>query len=204
MSRSLLLLSAVVFVFGLSAAWPVPAEGALIPLPVGAGPGQTCNLGLDGNGDGDFDDTPGDTKPVSCMGKGYYCKVPSNSLVGKCSCAFGEFEMPLNFGGTSAFGTTDVCKWVNSQGNKPLLTYVSLLVNIVIALTVALGLVMIVIGGFFYMTAGGDGGRISTAKTFIGAALLGIILALTAFLILNTISPQFASDVREPIFKTTP
>lgn len=165
----------------------------------GAGPGGTCNLGLDSNGDGDFDDTPNDKKAVLCADKGYFCKVPANSPAGKCTCSMGEFEMPLSFGGYSAFGTIDVCKWVNEQSSGPLTSYFNILATFGIVAVVGLGLIMIVIGGYFYMTAGGDAGRIGTAKTFIGMALLGIILALTAYLLLNTISSQF-TDVQEPKF----
>lgn len=66
------------------------------------------------------------------------------------------------------------------------------------AIVVIIGLIMIVVAGYIYMTAGGDSGRVTTAKTFIGSALLGIALALAAVTILNLISPQFAEKAKEP------
>lgn len=75
------------------------------------------------------------------------------------------------------------------------------IVNAATGLVIVAGLMSIIIGGYFYMTAGGDSGRISTAKTFFMSAFLGILLALTAYIILNTISPQFASQLKEPVLE---
>lgn len=82
--------------------------------------------------------------------------------------------------------------------DSPILTYVNLIIRVITGVIVIIALIMTVIGGYIYMTAGGDGKQVEKAKTIIGGALLGVILALTAFLILNTISPQFASQIKEP------
>jgi len=117
--------------------------------------------------------------------------------VGTCECAFGEFEAPFP-GGPSG----DVCLYTATTNDSPLLSYASFFANAIIALTVASGMVMVVAGGYVYMTAGGSAARIGTAKSFIGMALLGIALALTAYVILDTVSSQFASDVVEPELST--
>lgn len=50
--------------------------------------------------------------------------------------------------------------------------------------------VMLMIGGFQYLTAGGAADRVSAAKKRISDALVGLALVLGAFLLLNTISPD--------------
>lgn len=78
------------------------------------------------------------------------------------------------------------------------LGFMSIIVNLATGFVILAGLMSIIIGGYFYMTAGGDSGRVGTAKAFFVSALLGILLALTAYIILNTISPQFASELKNP------
>lgn len=86
----------------------------------------------------------------------------------------------------------------SNSNRKPILRYVGIVINLIIAGIVAIGLISIVVAGYLYVTAGGDAQKVTTAKSLIGAALLGIVLALGAFLLLNTIGSQFASDLREP------
>jgi uncharacterized membrane protein YgcG len=76
--------------------------------------------------------------------------------------------------------------------------YINLIVQLMIAFIIALGLIMVVAGGYMYMTAGGNADRVHTGKTMIGGALLGIALAVMAFIILDLIHPQFASQAKNP------
>lgn len=50
--------------------------------------------------------------------------------------------------------------------------------------------VMIMVGGFLWVTAGGNASQVSTAKSFVGGALSGFVLLLGSWLILNTINPN--------------
>ncbi len=56
-------------------------------------------------------------------------------------------------------------------------------------------MLMIVIGGFMYMSSAGNTSRISTAKTIIWDAIIGLVIALTAWLMLNVIN-QDLRDLR--------
>lgn len=76
--------------------------------------------------------------------------------------------------------------------------YINLIVQMMIAFIIGIGLIMVVIGGYMYMTAGGNAERVHAGKAMIGGALLGIALALMAFIILDLIHPQFASDAKNP------
>ncbi len=104
---------------------------------------------------------------------------------------FGNFEAPL-----SNIDQQSIDTFI--EGENPLVKYVSVVVNLITALIVVIGLISIVIGGYIYMTARGDASQVANAKTWIGSALLGITLALTAWIILNTISPQFTSGLADP------
>jgi hypothetical protein len=50
--------------------------------------------------------------------------------------------------------------------------------------------VAMMVGGLIWLTAGGDSGRVTTAKDIIKSSLLGMILLLCSFLILSTINPD--------------
>ncbi len=54
-------------------------------------------------------------------------------------------------------------------------------------------LFMLTIGGFVYMTSGGNTSTLSRAKGYITDALIGLVLALVAYLILNVINPDLVN-----------
>jgi len=112
------------------------------------------------------------------------------------SCAFGSLEVSL-----PGFGKDKtICDLVNefskdkdgkSVGEEGALrAYASIIANLFIVGIVGIGLIMIVIGGYMYMTAGGDASQVTSAKTVVISALLGIMLALSTFVILRTINPE--------------
>ncbi|MEX0649561.1 MAG: hypothetical protein WD200_01005 [Candidatus Andersenbacteria bacterium] len=84
------------------------------------------------------------------------------------------------------------------RANSPLLTYIDIVVKFVIAIIVVISVISVIAGGFVYMTAGGDASKVALAKTIILSALGGLALALLSWVLLNTISPQFASQLRDP------
>lgn len=69
---------------------------------------------------------------------------------------------------------------------------------------VALAVVfMLTVGGFMYLTAAGNTARMGSAKTVIFDALLGLVLALVAWLFLYMINPDLV-NVRLPSIGITP
>lgn len=103
------------------------------------------------------------------------------------TCTFGEFEAGLP-------GFEDACIDNIVQGGTPFLSLIGFLAPWLVVLVVGTALIVIVAAGYKYMIAGGDGGKVEDAKKMIGAALLGIFLALGSYMLLNTISSQFATD----------
>ncbi|MFA6047410.1 MAG: pilin [Parcubacteria group bacterium] len=54
-------------------------------------------------------------------------------------------------------------------------------------------LLMIMIGGFMYMTSAGNNATMGKAKGYITDALIGLAMAMTAWLLLNTINPDLVN-----------
>jgi len=80
------------------------------------------------------------------------------------------------------------------RGVVPGLTaYIGLVYNFLISIVGLVAGTMIMIGGYQYLTAGGDAARVGAAKTRIGNAVIGLVLALGSFLLLNTINPDLVT-----------
>ncbi|MFH2136487.1 MAG: pilin [Patescibacteria group bacterium] len=67
--------------------------------------------------------------------------------------------------------------------------YISTLYQWGVSITGILAGIMIMIGGLLYLTAGGSPERVSNAKDYISSALIGLILALTSYFLLQTVNP---------------
>lgn len=57
-------------------------------------------------------------------------------------------------------------------------------------LAITLAIFMTMVGGFLWTIAGGNPSRVENAKSYITAALTGLIVALTSYLILQTVNPD--------------
>lgn len=79
--------------------------------------------------------------------------------------------------------------------------YLEYVYDFAIGIAGGLAGVMLMIGGFQYLTAGGDASRVSAAKKKITDSLIGLALVMGAFLILNTINPDLVnmSEIRVPM-----
>jgi len=73
--------------------------------------------------------------------------------------------------------------------NKPWEEYLPFAFNLLIGLSAAFAVVMIVIGGFQYMTTDAIQAK-SAGKERIKNAVLGLVLVISAWLILNEINPE--------------
>jgi len=70
--------------------------------------------------------------------------------------------------------------------------YIPAIYNYLVAIVGIVAIVMIMVGGLQYLTAGSSG-RIAEAKTRIIGAVIGLIVALSAYTILQTINPALIS-----------
>lgn len=78
-------------------------------------------------------------------------------------------------------------------GGQPTLgAQIKTLVNVLLFILGAIAVVMIVIGGIRYSTSNGDSGSIKTAKDTILYAVIGLIVAIMAYAIVNFVVGSFA------------
>ncbi len=84
--------------------------------------------------------------------------------------------------------------------------YVGGVYEYAIGVALTLAGVMVVIGGFQYQTAGGDSSKVSAAKQRITDALIGALLVLGSYVILNTVNTDLTSlsPIRIPTVKGLP
>ncbi len=72
--------------------------------------------------------------------------------------------------------------------------YIGALYRYGVGLAAVLSVVMIMIGGFIYLTAGGSPTQVGKAKDFIISSMAGLLLALFSFIILQTVNPALVNN----------
>jgi len=82
-------------------------------------------------------------------------------------------------------------KDVGGAGEAPLGTRIQTVVNILLYILGAIAVIMIVIGGISYTTSNGDSGKIKTAKDTILYAVVGLVVAILAYAIVNFVIASF-------------
>lgn len=71
--------------------------------------------------------------------------------------------------------------------------YISLVYNFAISIVGLVAAVMMIIGGFQYLTSAGDASKIGAAKKRVTDAIIGLVLALGSFALLNSLNPQLVN-----------
>ncbi|MBP7811358.1 MAG: hypothetical protein KA054_00740 [Candidatus Moranbacteria bacterium] len=79
----------------------------------------------------------------------------------------------------------------SATGNLP--SYVQAVLNAAMIIIVISAVFMISVGGFLYLTSAGNTSRAGQAKGIITDAILGLILALVAYLVLYIINPDLVT-----------
>lgn len=99
---------------------------------------------------------PADVSAVNCD--------PSQGLKQGAECAKGKDQKDKLFGTGGVFTT---------------------IVNVLLFIIGAVSVIMIIFGGFRYVTSGGDSGGVTSAKNTILYAVVGLVVALLAYAIVN-------------------
>lgn len=68
------------------------------------------------------------------------------------------------------------------------------IVNILLILAIVLALIFLVYGGIKWITSGGDKAKVEAARSHLTAAVVGLILALLAYFILNVVVYLFTGQ----------
>ena len=72
-----------------------------------------------------------------------------------------------------------------TQGSRTVAGTIKNIGNILVFLTAAISVVMIILGGVRYALSGGDQGAITSAKNTILYAIIGVIVAVAAYAVIN-------------------
>lgn len=89
------------------------------------------------------------------------------------------------FNGSACSGvsaTSDICK---AKSTDSLKSYVGTIVNIILYILGVVAVIMIIIGGFMYVTSSGDATAVTKAKNTIMFAVVGLVIAILAYAIVN-------------------
>lgn len=110
--------------------------------------------------------------------------VPTVALaVAPAASAEGDFT--LNSGVTSAKGDG-----VNDTASDPQ-TLVKQFVNIFLFAVGALSVIMLIWGGIRYTTSAGDSNKVTAAKNTVLYAIVGLVIAILAYAIVNMVIDKF-------------
>lgn len=79
-----------------------------------------------------------------------------------------------------------------TKGQMTLGESIALVINVLLFLIGAVSVIMIIIGGIRYVLSNGDSTQITGAKNTIMYAVIGLVVALLAYAIVNFVVTQFA------------
>jgi len=96
------------------------------------------------------------------------------------------FDLSMSEGANSAKGVDQAATLFGSAG---IFTTVS---NVMLFLVGAISVIMIIIGGLRYVISGGNSGNVTAAKNTILYAVVGLIISIMAYAIINFVISSFA------------
>jgi hypothetical protein len=65
------------------------------------------------------------------------------------------------------------------------------IVNTLLYVIGAISVIMLIVGGLFYVTSAGDSGRVTIAKNTITGAIIGLVISILAFAIVQFVFTRF-------------
>lgn len=77
------------------------------------------------------------------------------------------------------------CSVQEDPANKGLMDMLNTIINVALAIIGFVAVVMIILGGVQYTTSAGDSGRVKKAKDTIMYGIIGLVVALLAYAIVN-------------------
>ena len=81
-----------------------------------------------------------------------------------------------------------ICK----DKNKNITTTVTGVINIILYILGALAVIMIIYSGILYVLSGGDANNVTKAKNTLMYAIIGLVVALVAYAIVNFVVKAFS------------
>lgn len=98
------------------------------------------------------------------------------------------FDQGLQDGANSAQGQDQATDLFGEQGIFKTIT------NVLLFIIGAISVIMLIIGGIRYVVSGGDAGAVTSAKNTILYAVVGIVVAILAYAVVNFVITSFAAQ----------
>jgi len=108
--------------------------------------------------------------------------VPTTS-----AAPIGVSDLGISYGEKIGLGTRDVRETVAQ------------IIRVAMGLLGIVAVVIILIGGFYWMTAGGDEGRVETGKKWIFSGVIGLAIILSAYALADFIIKSLVTATTKPI-----
>jgi hypothetical protein len=89
------------------------------------------------------------------------------------------------------------------NSTEPIAVYIKTIYNFAVGAVGIVAAVVLMIGGVTWITAGGNASTVGEAKSMIGAALTGMVLVLTSYLLLDQVNPSLV-NLSQDIATITP
>lgn len=112
-----------------------------------------------------------------------FVALASATLVSPAAFAF---DLSITDGASAARGADQVADLFGSTG------IITTVTNILLFIVGAIAVVMVIVGGFRYVVSGGNTANITTAKNTILYAVVGLIVAILAYALVNFVITSFA------------
>lgn len=113
---------------------------------------------------------------------------PLVAIAASVFLATNTFAMTITEGVSSARGDDQPSSLFGTTG------VFSTISNVLLFVIGAIAVIMIVIGGLRYVISGGDSSQVQAAKNTILYALIGVIIAILAYAIVNFVVGSFVTD----------
>ncbi len=102
-----------------------------------------------------------------------------------------EYNPPANpINPDDPFGVNDLSDSGVNLGNQDLKTTIASIINIVLSFLGVLAVLIILLGGFKWMTSQGSSDKVDEAKKLIGEALIGLVIIFAAYAIASFVLNQ--------------
>jgi hypothetical protein len=133
---------------------------------------------------------------VAVMGLGLGMPVAVPAFAGVVSAA-DTIQSGLCTGANAASGASNTCSPTNSDANAGLRHIAQQVTNWFSIIVGAIAIIMIIYGGFRYITSGGDSGKVGSAKNTLIYAIIGLIIVALAQLIVRFVLTQANSTTSD-------
>lgn len=94
------------------------------------------------------------------------------------------------------YGVNDLIEQGVSLGNKDLRTAVAGIINVILGFLGVIAVVIVLLGGFKWMTSQGSSDKIDEAKKLIGAGVVGLAIVLAAFAVASFVLNELYNATR--------